>query len=295
MRLRVLRDCFVVYDYCSFPQDRDPEKLSLVLENMTHLIRNVVILASDGYANRGWCLYEYLAATLQLSMVCDEIKDPDFVELLRWNSTEAPVNLSLKGHSHDAHIQNAINKGILDAVNRIRPRYIDSKFTVDQDREIVTKLLTEMLLRVLPGRREYPNPYLGEWVNKPWSREELELIFTDKRRSDAKIDELEYLGTTHLKPNRVYIPSTIEEAALKNYVTSRRKRMGYWESIWRVWEALLSEPLLRLAEWENKSFRNRAVIWLITRAFSLALLIFVTIVWVYGTIGWVYGKTRRED
>jgi hypothetical protein len=102
------------------------------------------------------------------------------------------------------------------------------------------------------------------------------------------IEELNHLGTTPIEPNRIEIPSTIEGASLRNYATGRRKRMGQWESIGRVWKALLSKPLLRLAEWESKSFRNRAVIWLITRIFVLTMLVVVG-------VGWVYEKLRRED
>lgn len=46
---------------------------------MTRLLRNVVILKSDDYAARGWCLFEYIVATMAQTIVCDELQHPKLV------------------------------------------------------------------------------------------------------------------------------------------------------------------------------------------------------------------------
>lgn len=237
-RLRALSDCFLIYDYSSFPQDSGSEGLRLIFENMERLIDNVLVLSSADYVERGWCLYEYIVASLRVCIVCDEVNDPDFVQLRRWSDTQAPVSLSLKGHSHESNIQNAIGRGILETVDRIRPRYVDSGFTVATDRELVTRLLIDTLKRVLPTRKEYPSPYLGEWVDKAWKAEELTAAFTQHLDWDQMKEGWDHLDTSGLDPNELDVPSAIEEAVRRNYAITRSGPMSEWEGIGRVFSGL---------------------------------------------------------
>lgn len=93
-KLRLLEDCFIIYDYCSFPQEPlnidEASKLQCILKYMGKLIENVVILHSADYTNRGWCIYEYIASSFLSSVVCDEIQEPAFVALRDWVSTRVP-------------------------------------------------------------------------------------------------------------------------------------------------------------------------------------------------------------
>lgn len=245
-KLRGLKDCFLIYDYSSFPQDSRSPELRLILENMTRLIENVLILASPDYADRGWCLYEYVVASLRVAIVCDEVNDPDFVALRRWCSTHPPVNLSLKGHSVDSTIQNTISKEILEAVNRIRPRYVQSKFTVESDRQLVTDLLVRKLETTLPSRKEYPSGYLGEWVDKKWTYEELAAAFTETFDWDVMNERWDSVSTHNLlRPNELDVPSTIEGAVRKGYAVDRPGPMSTTESLFRVGEALFSRKATR--------------------------------------------------
>src|SRR5262249_42296908 len=45
-KLSGFRNCLLIYDYTSFPQDPASTGLQLILQNMTRLIRNVVVLGS---------------------------------------------------------------------------------------------------------------------------------------------------------------------------------------------------------------------------------------------------------
>jgi hypothetical protein len=213
-KLAKLRGCFLIYDYSSFPQNAtdETEKAALkqILANMNRLIKNVVVLESPSYMQRGWCLYEYILASLTLSTVCDEIKDPDFVKLRNFRATRPtiPENL-IRGHSIDSSIQNGIAAEILNTVNRILPKFGRSFFSVQQDREIVTELLLDKLLAVLPQKKEYPSPYLGEWVDAPWTREELRGAF------QTELQWKELYTAFKLNPYRLKVPDTLE-AALAN-------------------------------------------------------------------------------
>lgn len=215
-KLSKLQNCFMIYDYSSFPQriTNESEKAALenILTNMNQLIKNVVILKSPTYIERGWCIYEYILASLTLSAVCDEIRDPDFVRLRNFRATRPtlPENV-FRGHSIDSSIQNSIAAEILQSVNRILPRFSHSLFTVEEDRKIVTELLLSLLLAVLPPKKEYPSPYLGEWIDVPWTREELQ---------DAFQKEIQWgsLYTSHsLNPYQLKVPDTLEEAMASNY------------------------------------------------------------------------------
>jgi hypothetical protein len=241
-KLRELKDCLLIYDYSSFPQDRTSNEFRTVIENMTRLIDNVVVLSSPDYMERGWCLYEYLVASLRVTIVCDEVNDPNFVDLRRWSATHAPINLSLKGHSSDSKIQNTISKEILEAVNRIRPKYVQSHFTVPDDQRHVTNLLVDHLYTALPARREYPSPYLGEWVNKAWTREEIATAFTEQMGGDElKWNEFDSIN---MRPRHLDVPLTIEQAVRRKYAVDRPGPMDELDSISRTFEGLFTSKKL---------------------------------------------------
>jgi hypothetical protein len=234
VKLRGLRDCLVIYDYSSFPQDPASPELALILENMTRLIGNVVVLASPEYVARGWCLYEYLIASIDVTVICDEVNDPSFVMLRRWSSTRGPVSLSLKGHSFESSIQNAISQSIIAVVDQIRPKYVASGFAVEADRELVTGLLVDKLLDALPHRKEYPSPYLGEWVDKAWTKEELTHAFTERLDWDAMKDSWDYTQTYAFEPDELAVPTTIEEVVRMGYKVERPPPMSELEGMARV-------------------------------------------------------------
>jgi hypothetical protein len=174
-KLRALEDCFLIYDYASFPQDTAaPEDEALLLEilsGMNALISNVLVLTAPDFLERGWCIYEYTVASLRASIVCDELNDPNFVTLRNLAATQPPVSPRLTGHSIESEIQNAKNQRTLETVNAILPLFNRSKFTVERDREIVRNLLVSELGRALPSKMEYL-PYVGEWKTVSWTEEE---------------------------------------------------------------------------------------------------------------------------
>jgi len=239
-KLSQLTNCFIIYDYSSFPQDRSSIALDLILRNMTRLLNNVVVLASSDYLDRGWCLYEYIVASMRVNIVCDEVNDPDFVKLREWSSTKPPVSLSLKGHSFESNLQNTINKSVIETVNRIRPKYAQSSFTVEADRTIVTGLLIDDLMDTLPNRKEYPSPYLGEWVSKNWKREELAAAFTEHMDWEEMKRNWEHLGTVNMRPNKLGVPTTIEEAVRRGYLIERPPPISETDGLLRVFEGLMS-------------------------------------------------------
>jgi hypothetical protein len=237
-KLRALTNCFLIYDYSSFPQDPSSDALRLIFEHMERLIDRVIILSSPDYVDRGWCLYEYIVASCRVSIVCDEVNDPDFVQLRCWSNTRAPISPSFRGHSHESNIQNTISKGILETVNRIRPRFVDSRFTVDTDRQLVTRLLIETLIRILPARKEYPSPHLGEWVTKSWKAEDLSAAFAQHLDWDDMKKGWEHLDTVDLDPNEPDVPSTIAAAVKRNYAIERHGPMSEWDGIGRAFAGL---------------------------------------------------------
>ena len=217
-KLSALRDCFVIYDYSSFPQDVTTEEeraaQQLVLRNMGRLIERVAVLKSADYIDRGWCLYEYMIASFKGSLVCDEIRNPEFLQLRQWSAMRGPAATSLKGHSFESGVQNFINESILETVNGLLPHYRRSGFTVAKDRELVTNLLLDELMARLPAKKEYPSPYLGEWVTTPWKREELEKAFTEPLEWPRQ-------QTTPVKPQEFPVPSTIEAAVAQRYAIEK--------------------------------------------------------------------------
>jgi hypothetical protein len=178
-RLRRLRDCFLIYDYTSFPQlprTHDEEALFTdLLGVMDELVEDVVVLADDDYLKRGWCVYEYLATTLACTTVCDELADPRFERLRDWVNTPPPVNFSFRD-SFESQQQNYINQRILTLVNEILPTFTAAKFRSEHDSSVVHQLLVNRLLRKLPARRDHLGVG-GEWGYRNWKLEELEAAF----------------------------------------------------------------------------------------------------------------------
>ena len=217
-KLQELEDCFVIYDYASFPQDttapEDEAALREILSGMNALIGNVLVLASPDYLERGWCIYEYIVASMRASIVCDELNDPNFVTLRNLAATRPPVSPRILGSSIESEIQNAKNQRTLETVNTILPLFNRSKFTVERDREIVRDLLVSELVQTLPTKKEYM-PYLGEWKTTSWTEEELRDAFT----SELKWESLQQ--SPYFKPFEPKVPSTLAEAVKNGYPLDR--------------------------------------------------------------------------
>ena len=216
-KLQALRDCYVIYDYSSFPQDPASEdSLMLVLTHMNTLIQRVVVLESAQYLDRGWCIYEYILASMTTSLVCDEINDPVFVKLRNLRATEVPPvpGESVFRPSTQSEIQNRIDEDILKTVNQLLPRFRESLFTVEGDRSIVSNLLLTELLAILPARKEHV-PYGGEWNTIPWTREDLQQAFQHEL-------SWEPLQTSHrLKPYQLRVPNSVQSAVENGYVLDK--------------------------------------------------------------------------
>lgn len=213
-KLQALEDCFLIYDYTSFPQDTtSPEDEAVLLEilsGMNAMIEKVLVLAAPDFLERGWCIYEYTVASMRASIVCDELNDPDFVLLRNLAATRPPGHLGISGGGLESEIQNAKNQRTLETVNTILPLFNRSKFTVERDREIVRNLLVEELVQMLPGKKEYMQ-YVGEWKTIAWTEEELREAFNN----ELKWEELQYFDS--FKPFEPKVPSTVVEAAINGY------------------------------------------------------------------------------
>ena len=223
-RLRSLRNCFLIYDYISFPQlPRTPDEEALftdLLGAMDDLVENVLVLADDDYLERGWCIYEYLATTLACTTVCDELADPRFVKLRDWVNTPPPVILSFRD-SFESHAQNYINQRILALVNEILPTFTAAKFRSEHDSSVVHQLLVDRLLRHLPARRNHLGVG-GEWGYRNWKTEELEAAFDGG---------LPLGGDLQARPTARFctdVPVTLEAAADHGYAI---KRLGLIDAL----------------------------------------------------------------
>jgi hypothetical protein len=216
-KLRQLKNCFIIYDYSSFPQQplsgSEDSDLQLILLYMTKLIKNVVILHSADYINRGWCIYEYIASSFLGSVVCDEMQDAKFVSLRNWVATRVPIPQNLFRDSWESQQQNYINDAILSTVNKILPLYKNALFTIEDDRKIVQGLLLNLLKRKLPAKKEH-QLYLGEWKTNRWTDDELK---------DAFDNELKWNSEISLKRPEfeMDVPKTITEAVQRNYKINR--------------------------------------------------------------------------
>ncbi|MEV4064687.1 hypothetical protein [Nonomuraea dietziae] len=211
-RLKELRDCFLIYDYSSFPQlPRTPAEeveFHQILRSMDKLIRNVVILDGPGYLTRGWCVYEYLVASLNKTTVCDEVHHPDFVALRDWASTPSPFVLSFRD-SFESQQQNAISTQLLTCVNKILPIYRVAEFQTEHDHRAVTGLLINHLKNTLPRKKKHV-PYLGEWESTAWTDEEIAAAFY----GNMDIPRLDQLATARF---RTEVPDTVAAAAGHRY------------------------------------------------------------------------------
>jgi hypothetical protein len=231
-KLQSLEDCFLIYDYASFPQDttspEDEAALLEILSGMNTLISKVLVLAAPDFLERGWCIYEYIVASMRASIICDELNDPNFVRLRNLSATKPPISLKFSGHSIESEIQNAKNHRTLETVNAILPLFNRSKFTVERDREIVRDLLVSELVRLLPSKMEYI-PHVGEWKTISWTKEELQAAFS----SELKWESLQH--SRYFKPFEPTVPSTVAEAVKNGY---RLDRMGYQDTM--TWFTLLN-------------------------------------------------------
>ena len=230
-KLQALKNCFVIYDYASFPQaaatPEDEAALRKILLGMNALISKVLVLTAPDYLERGWCIYEYIVASMRASIICDELNDPNFVMLRNLAATNPPVSMRLMGHSVESEIQNAKNQKTLETVNSILPLFNRSKFTVERDRQIVRDLLVSELERALPAKMEYVQ-YVGEWKTKRWTKEELQNAFN----SELKWEDLQY--SQFFKPFKPKVPSTIAEAVKNGYRMDRMSLQNEW-----TWASLI--------------------------------------------------------
>ena len=221
-KLQALKDCFIIYDYTSFPQQpmSEPEAndLKMVLKDMGELIRNVVVLDHPDYATRGWCIYEYIAACFEGSVICDEIGDPKFAALRDWVATREPIPQRLFHDGAESMVANCKEEAILSIVNEILPSFKAAEFTVDQDREIVQHLLTALLKNKLPPKR-YLNPELGESSSSPWTDEELKDAFD-------KTLQWERLSTMDAGRSRVKVAASLQETVSRRYQVEIEESYG---------------------------------------------------------------------
>jgi hypothetical protein len=242
-KLQLLEDCFLIYDYTSFPQNTtSPEDEAALLEillGMNALISKVLVLAAPDFLERGWCIYEYIVASMRASVVCDELNDPNFVRLRNLSATNPPVSLKISGHSIESGIQNAKNDRMLETVNAILPLFDQAKFTVERDREIVRDLLVSELVRLLPGKMEYI-PYAGEWKTISWTKEELQEAFSSELKWESP-QQFKYF-----KPIELTVPSTVAEAVRKGY---RLDRTVYQDKMTGVILILADLAWVHLVDW----------------------------------------------
>jgi hypothetical protein len=224
--LLALDNCYFIYDFSSFPQNKDNSELQSalhdILNDMNNLIREIVIIKSDDYLSRGWCLYEYTIASIHKSIICDTVRASDFENLRNWRSTEPMIDsdrhmevFGWKNTITDRSLrQNYINEKVLESINSIIPRFKNAKFSIHSDKEIVLDNLFKELLEILPMKAEYI-PYLSDWTYSSWTEEELRGAF------DEPLDT--YLGepTMPIEPNILKVASSIEEAMDENYLLRR--------------------------------------------------------------------------
>jgi hypothetical protein len=218
-RLRALKDCFIIYDYTSFPQKPMSEleacDLDIVLDDMGALIRNVVVMDHPNYVTRGWCIYEYIAGCFEGSIVCDEIGDPRFVALRDWTASKAPISQNLYRDGAEALMSNHQAQNIFSAVNEILPSFKASEFSVEQDRAKVKRLLKTLLKRKLPAKGEFIQ-YFGEASRSAWTDEELE---------DAFEHQLQWkeMDVISVSPIRLKVAPSISEAVNRRYKIEKDK------------------------------------------------------------------------
>jgi hypothetical protein len=229
-KLRTLRHCFLIYDYASFPQPpllpEQAEDLALILSGMDDLIHKVIVLRSDDYVDRGWCLYEYLAGSLRGTIICDELRDPRFLKLANWAVSKPPPPFNPFHDGYEAHLDNFIQESLLGSINEILPTFKASRFSIETDRKTVRALLITLLKNRLPNKRTH-DPYLGESQGVKWTNEELASAFDEPLR-------WEKLQTIGADPARLGIPHTLEDAAMQAYEVEIKNPSG--------WDLLIASP-----------------------------------------------------
>jgi hypothetical protein len=212
-RLRVLKECWIIYDYTSFPQlpRTEPEEAQFrqIIDCMDELIKKVIVLASPDYLTRGWLVYEYIVGSLESDIVCDEVNDPNFANLRAWTATEAPPPANLFRDGFESAASNHINRMRLDAVNRLLPVYGKAEFGIQHDSAKVTELLTNRLKAGLSPRKQSQSG-LGEWKTTHWTDEDLAAAF--RGEIDIPFDE-----SRKVQPFRPQVPMTLEEAVARKY------------------------------------------------------------------------------
>ena len=218
-KLRALKDCFIIYDYTSFPQkpmsESEAGDLEIVLNDMGELIRNVVVMDHPDYARRGWCIYEYIAGCFEGSVVCDEIRDPRFVALRDWTASNAPISRNLFRDGAEALMANRQAQNIFSAVNEILPSFKSAEFSLETDRAKVKGLLKTLLKRKLPAKGAFIQ-YFGEASRSAWTNEELEDAFEHK----LPWKELDVIPVS---PIRLKVAPSISEAVSRRYRIEKDK------------------------------------------------------------------------
>jgi len=224
-RLLEIGDAYLIIDYCAFPQPPfhadDALHLNYILSHMSKLMQNVVILRSDDYLDRGWCVYEYLISCLKGTLVCDEIMDQRYVELHRWAHTRSPIPADAFRDGIAGLQANFIQESILECVNRLLPQFKAAAYTKEADRSRVRDMLRDELLLSLPARREH-NPYLSETLNKPWTAKELNKAFD----SELTWEPMDTSGTQAFD---VEVASSLKEGARTRFVRQVRPSSD-WET-----------------------------------------------------------------
>jgi hypothetical protein len=217
-KLKALESCYIIYDYSSFPQDmsrRGAERnLRQVLEAMNTFVDNVVVLADPEYLTRGWCLYEYISASLTHRSVCDEINAPPLVRLR--NLVASDPNPPGLGSTY-REARNAKSQLLLEAVNTVLPVFGKGAFSVAADREIVQGLLIQRLQRSLPPKQEYM-PYVGEWKTIQWTTNELAAAF---------VNDLQWEALQHDPTFPIFepvVPNTLSDAVSAKFAIQQQPK-----------------------------------------------------------------------
>jgi hypothetical protein len=216
-RLRELKNCYLVYDYTSFPQPRrtpsEEKVFQEIMNHMNFLLDRVVVLQSPDHLERGWLVFEYLVSAIGQGIACDEVAHPDFVELHDWCNTRAPIPHNLIRNSYESMQSNYINGKILKLITKVAPLFRASKFSLATDREEVTKRMVSFLKQRLPPKMEYMQG-LGECESIPWTDEEIDAIFC------GRVDfQEEFTGS--LKRHETHVPRDLANASAKNYMVDR--------------------------------------------------------------------------
>jgi hypothetical protein len=212
-RLRMLKNCWLIYDYTSFPQlPRTAEEeiqFNQILDSMHELIQNVVVLDAPDYLSRGWLVFEYLMASLSNTVVCDEVNDSRFAELRDWVATEAPFATNPWRDSWESRLSNYRNQRLLSVVNRLLPVYAQAGFRTEHDASKVTELLGERLKTVLPPRKEHQE-YLHEWTVTRWTDDDLAKAFRGEIDIPNDI-------TMAIRPFATRVPTRLADAVHARY------------------------------------------------------------------------------